>query len=48
MKIMHNVYEILSLQNAQHTATGPSARNRTPMELKNALILMHGEHVFHF
>uniref|UniRef100_A0A915DAC0 Uncharacterized protein n=1 Tax=Ditylenchus dipsaci TaxID=166011 RepID=A0A915DAC0_9BILA len=44
-KVVHDVREILSLQDAHRTADG-NIQNKTMTELKNSLILMHKGHLF--
>lgn len=43
-RVVHQVHEILSLQDAHRTADG-NIQNKSFAELKNALILIHRDHV---
>ncbi|KHN72442.1 Protein tincar [Toxocara canis] len=47
-KVVHQVHEIIALQNAHQTmaTTASSICDKNPSELKNALILMHGDQLY--
>uniref|UniRef100_A0A915C145 Protein tincar n=1 Tax=Parascaris univalens TaxID=6257 RepID=A0A915C145_PARUN len=47
-KVVHQVHEIIALQNAHQTmaTTAASICDKNPSELKNALILMHGDQMY--